>query len=157
MGHDRARSGFTIVELAVVLAIVALIAGLAAPRYAAAADRYRMKAAAYRLAKDMEMARTAARCESLSINVAYTTGAGGGYQITHMTPAFGTDPYTVDLSVDPYNVILTDADFGGFTTVKYDAFGVGPAGDVTLQSTRMVAKVHIPDQPGPATVAITGK
>ena len=46
MNRERARSGFTLVELVIVLAVISLIVGLAAPKYASAATRYRVKNAA---------------------------------------------------------------------------------------------------------------
>jgi type IV fimbrial biogenesis protein FimT len=54
------NAGFTLIELMIVIAIVAIIAALAVPSYRDMAERNRLKEAAESLASDMRFARTEA-------------------------------------------------------------------------------------------------
>ena len=60
------RSGFTLIELVMVLAIIGLITAIAAPRYAASLARYRAESAARRVAADLALARREAAASSSS-------------------------------------------------------------------------------------------
>lgn len=53
----RKRSGFTLIELAVVLAIVMILTGTAVPAFSRAVTTSRMQAAAYQLAGDLKLMR----------------------------------------------------------------------------------------------------
>jgi len=53
----RRRSGFTLVELAVVIAIVMILTGAAVPAFSRAVTTSRLQAAAYQLAGDLKLMR----------------------------------------------------------------------------------------------------
>lgn len=53
----RARFGFTLVELAVAIAIVIILAGMAVPAFGHVVATSRMQAAAYQLANDLKLMR----------------------------------------------------------------------------------------------------
>lgn len=56
-GAMRKRSGFSLIELAVVMAIVIIMTGLAVPAFGRMVETSRMQAAAYQLAGDLKLMR----------------------------------------------------------------------------------------------------
>src|SRR5664280_2583983 len=56
-GAMRQRSGFSLIELAVVMAIVIIMTGLAVPAFGRMVETSRMQAAAYQLAGDLKLMR----------------------------------------------------------------------------------------------------
>lgn len=156
MRSSRARRAFTIVELAVVLAILGLIAGLAVPRYSAAAARYRLKSAAYRMVSDLDMARAAARASSTSVTVNVVTGSSGQLQVTNLPAAVGPSPYTVSLAADPYRVTVDSANFSGSTSFIFNGHGVGADGTIVVSTRGIRASIVVSKEPGLTAVQFTG-
>lgn len=70
-------SGFTLVELMVVVAIVAILAVMAAPSYRDMIDRYRLRAATDDLVSVMSNARTNAVKLDRDVNVSFGSTAAG--------------------------------------------------------------------------------
>ena len=74
----RAHKGFTIIELVVTLAIIAILAAIAAPSFREYLATQRLKGAITELSTDLQFARS----ESVQKNAAITaTFAAGGYTI----------------------------------------------------------------------------
>jgi type IV fimbrial biogenesis protein FimT len=71
----RRRSGLTLIELMIALAIVAIIATLAVPSFGAGAERTRLKAAAETLASDYAEARHEAARRGAALHVDLRSGA----------------------------------------------------------------------------------
>lgn len=75
MGQQRrfqTRAGaFSLVELLMVTALVAVVAAIAVPRYAHALSRYRVDAAAGRVVVELELARAKAQAASGRYRVAF--------------------------------------------------------------------------------------
>jgi general secretion pathway protein H len=79
----RAESGFTLIEMLVVIAIVALIAALALPQFSGAQTKAAMTSTTHRLAAGLRSTRSLAmaqgRSEAFSLDLAhglYRAGAG---------------------------------------------------------------------------------
>ena len=68
-----ARAGFSLLELVIVLAIVATLATIAAPRYGASLAAYRVESAARRIVADLALARSMARTENRRVIVKFDT------------------------------------------------------------------------------------
>lgn len=154
MHSDRARSGFTLVELAVVLVILGLVAGIAAPRYAAAAARYRLKAATYRIAADLAQARAAARASSAAVKVTFSLTSPAQYQLTGGGGLPSSE--AVVLGNDPYRVTIKTVDFGGVQSVTFDGYGNATDGDIWVVSGALAGTIHYDSASGVATVAFVG-
>ncbi len=152
MRRHTARSGFTLVELAIVLAIMGLIAGMAAPRYAAAAARYRLKAAAHRIAIDLAQARTAARASSTAVRVTFSMTEPAQYQLS----GGGGLPSSTAVIVgnDPYRVKIKDVNFAGSAAVIFDGYGSAVDGDILIGSGGLVATIHYDNSSGVTTLVI---
>jgi prepilin-type N-terminal cleavage/methylation domain-containing protein len=149
-GDHRA---FSLLELVIVLAILALLASMAAARFAAASTHYRLDAAARRVAADFALARSWARTTSRSQPVVFQA-ASGKYQLPNVRPldtASGT--YFVYLKDAPYKLDSVKVDFAGQTTVTFDAYGYPDrGGTVTLEAGVALMKVVLDKTSGKATV-----
>lgn len=136
------RSGFSLVELVMVIVIIAMLASIAAPRFANATERYRVQLAAARLQADLLYARERAMATGKSLSVvvdpdAGTYTIGGVADPDHLLPQF-----TVNLAAEPYSIRIVTADFGGTGKLNINGFGVpgaggtirlsGGAGDITV-------------------------
>lgn len=122
VGTTHPRS-FTLAELVVVLAILALLAALAVPRYAQAVGRSRLEAAANRLVADLSLARNRAAQRSRSLKVAFNV-VSETYVIQGLAdPAHPAAMYTVDLRQEPYRAEIVSADCGGDETIVFNGFG----------------------------------
>ena len=129
---ERVRPAFTIVELLVVLAIIAVSAAIAIPRYGDSIARFRIESAARRVGADLGYARSIASGSSASTTVAFNV-ATEAYTVggaAHMdTRAAG---YLVRLAVDPYYAAIVSADFGGDAQVMFDGYGRPDSGGSVL-------------------------
>lgn len=149
----KLRTGFSLIELSLVLAIMAILAAVAAPRYASAVARYRTDAAARRVAADLNAACADARMTSSSRSVVFNRSTGI-YQISGMREldSSGT-AYSVNLSADPYLVSVGTANFGGTAQVTFSAFGAPDnAGSVTVVGGGITRTISLDASTGKASV-----
>jgi prepilin-type N-terminal cleavage/methylation domain-containing protein len=132
------RRAFSVLEVIIVLAIVGILASVAIPRFADAATRYRVDAAARRVVADLTLVRERAKQASSSEKVGFDV-ATNSYQISGMSdPDHPAQAYRVRLSEEPYYATIASADFAGQTAAVFDGFGLpvgiqGTAGTVVIQ------------------------
>ena len=106
LNSNSDRHGFSLVELVMVLAIMAIITALAVPHYNSSVSRYRADAAARRIASDLELAQSRA------------------YQLAGIADLNHPDqPYTVRLADPPYFAVLKSVNFAGSNTISFDGYG----------------------------------
>ena len=126
------NSGFSLLELLLVLGILVTFAGLAIPRYSDAVFRHQADLAARRVVTDLRQAQTYAKTTSTACTVSFSFNAEQ-YQMIDVPSLDGqSGDYTVDLSADPYHAKLTSADFDGATQVVFDGWGMPDSGGTVV-------------------------
>ena len=118
------RTGFTLLELVLVVCILAIISALAAPRYANSLNYYRADLASKRIAADLAMARGNAWAAGAHRTATFTV-ATSSYVVAGIRglDQAATD-YAVSLSSDPYCSQIVSANFNGLATVTFDGYGM---------------------------------
>lgn len=125
-----ATTGFTLIEVTLVVAIIAVMAAMALPRMAAATDRRRADLIARKVAADLTWVQAAARarCTTATLTVDAT---GKSYTMAGMTDASRVvSGLTVTFNDAPFSGKVTPAS----TVVSFNSSGI-PSASVTLTCT----------------------
>jgi type IV fimbrial biogenesis protein FimT len=130
-------TAFTMAEMVLVVATIAVLAAIAIPRYAGAINRYRVDMAAKRVVADLMLARSVARSTGNGQVMDFSTPANG-YTLTGYAATDGrSGDYSLKLSDEPYKVSLGTVAFGSpaSTSVRFTRYGTPEAGgSVTVSS-----------------------
>jgi prepilin-type N-terminal cleavage/methylation domain-containing protein len=128
----RARRGFTLLELVVVLALLALAIGIAYPGARAASDAWAVRAARDAAASVLAGARTAAQAHR-GAEVLVVVGEG---RVLTRSGARPLPELRLELGRD-WGVAVISPGFSGDTiVVRYDALGLGRIANRTLRFER---------------------
>jgi prepilin-type N-terminal cleavage/methylation domain-containing protein len=146
--------GYSLFEVAIVLALVGMAAAVAVPRHAAALDRYRADGSAAALVAMLERERATAAATGIDRRLAFdfldntcTIFAGR---------ALPTKIAAVDFADGPYPATLSFADFDGSPELLFDAQGACFAGgSIVLVRGRQVRTVVVTAGPDPTFRVIT--
>jgi len=79
----RRQHGLTLLELAIVVAVTAVVVAAAAPSFTALVDARRLDSAATRLAADIQLARSEAIARNRPLRLSLFTGTGASCWIVH--------------------------------------------------------------------------
>lgn len=111
------------VELVIVVLVMGILAGVAAPKYADSLDYYRVESASKRIAADLRYARALAIRTAAEQKVAFDT-ATGSYALPGAADInTGGAGYTVSLAGEGYPADIQTASFSGAATVTFDHQG----------------------------------
>ena len=130
--RTRPRAGFTLLELALVLAIVAVVSGVVVLSYGSALAGYRADAAAERLSMDIGLTQAKARGMSQSRVIIFSAGKNAYGILDEPGATSPTSPYVVYLSADPYQATLSSASFGGAGQLVFDGYGQPSSGGTVV-------------------------
>jgi prepilin-type N-terminal cleavage/methylation domain-containing protein len=146
-GGARRAAGpraFSLVEMVLVVAIIAVASAIAVPRYASSIARYRAETAARRVAADLALAAAHAADAGKPQAVVFVARSYLLPGMPHLDGK-GYGDYTVDLGSEPYNVTRVAAEFGGDAQVKFDLYGAPDTGGsvvIEVGDSRRVVVLH---------------
>jgi prepilin-type N-terminal cleavage/methylation domain-containing protein len=151
----KQSSGYTLIEVAIVMLVMSILAAVAAPRYLEATNRFRVEAAAKRIAADLNLVRENANSKGGTADGEWVT-----FDDNQDNYRLWSNPdidrpgseYWVHLQKTAYPVDLVHAKFtnaNGYTswsTLKYDMHGCAKSGsppgfpDAPLTSGQIVVQ-----------------
>lgn len=123
MSSEPTRAGFTLVELAVVVALLAVVAAIAAPRFASASARARLDAASSRVVNDISITAASARAASASRQMVFNT-LEDQYVMMGVPSRGAFVNRSVRLSGQPYETNLVSASFDGSPLLSMNGYGL---------------------------------
>ena len=144
------RRAFTLVELILVAAIIAVISGIAIPRYSASLSNFRARTAARRLVADIALAQSQARASSAKKEIEFTQT---GYTIKGIAGLDGKATYSVAFAEDPYHARIKLSFTPESSVLTFDGYGwPDRGGTIQVSSGSSVREITIDGTSGRATV-----
>lgn len=121
---SRVPRGYTLAEVVVVLAVIAIVSTIAIPRFSRTLTTTRLRSAAERLVLDFDQARRQAKANGANVTITFAV-AQSRYTVSNLTHLdFAGGSYLVELSQQPYGVKTTQAEFGGDASVTFNGYGI---------------------------------
>jgi type II secretory pathway pseudopilin PulG len=141
------------IELVIVLMTISIVAAIAVPHYAGALARYRLKAAAQRVAVDVQLVADSARATSTSRTIEFDLGTNA-YRIANLTNLDRTSStWSVNLGEAPYGTTMISADFGGDARIVFDGHGMPDSGgQIVLRHGSLQATLLVDRTSGRVTI-----
>jgi len=145
-----------LIELVLVIAIVAVIAAMAAPRYTDALARYRIDSTSRRIADDFALAQSRARSTSSSRTIVFNAASSSYQLIGERDLNVSGNTYSVNLAADPYYASVNKLNFGlnggpsvNTMTITFNGYGVpNTAGTVQIKCGAYTRKIMIDGDTG---------
>ena len=124
------HKGFTILELIVTIAIMAILATIAIPSFSNTIRLYRLRTATFNLKSHMEMAKTSAIKENNRVVIAFDVAANSYSVFVDSGAAAGR--ILVQTPLHP-SLSIVNADFDGNPVVRFNGRGLpNSAGEISL-------------------------
>ena len=146
------RYAFTLIELMVVLLIVAIMAAVAAPKYAESLASFRLQGVAQRIAADIRQARRYAQqnCTTQAINFDTATNS---YTLTGVNDVDRRSrTYQFSLASPEYECELVSANFNSTAILSFDIYGRPVnTGTIVVRSGNLTQTLSV-DELGQVTV-----
>lgn len=154
-----APTGFTLIEMILVVAIVATFAAVVIPRFGNSSDHHRAELSARKLVADLAFARDAARALSSPVTFRFSTDTHR-WTVSGIPPASGgvaADTF-VDLSEAPFasrieSVALTIPPDQRTSSLVFSAYGIPNASARVVIRSGTVRRTVVLTSPGGAVTA----
>lgn len=148
------RGSFSLVELAIVIAVIGVLVTIAVPRYAKFVTRHCVATASQRIMADLAFAQRQARLSGASQTVRFKVSLDEYRLVDVPDPDRSGADYVVRLGAEPYQVSIASVDFGGSAEVTFDIHGTPDrGGSVVVQGGRWVRQITVDPVTGGTTVA----
>lgn len=152
VGLIHKTSGFSLMEIMMVLAIIMTLGAVAIPRYADLLARYRLGIAAHRIVRDFALVRSEAKATSTQRTLQFDVEQDRYQLLPLVNLVDRQNPYAVNLSNQPYCVRLVSANFSDRTSVNFDGYGLAESGGtVVIQVGSSTKTIVLNDESGIAT------
>jgi len=150
-------SGFTLIELVIVVIIVAVLGAIALPRFARSIDIHRAETAAKRIVHDLNLARESARAQSASVTVSFDP-ASDAYTMSGQSDLdHANQQYAVSLRESPFHADLVSAVFDGDAEVVFDGYGLPDSGGtIVLETGHQEVVVELAAETGRSDITASG-
>jgi prepilin-type N-terminal cleavage/methylation domain-containing protein len=138
--HMRLRncqqlSGFSLLEMAIVVMILGILTSIATPMYFHALARGRVDAASRKIIADLAMVKSAAEVSSSARTIQFSSVNDGYTAVGVQDFDRPLSEYQLRVGSAPYWTNLVSVDFGGNESLVFDGFGrPDSAGTIVLQS-----------------------
>jgi type II secretory pathway pseudopilin PulG len=130
----------TLIDLAITVLVVGILAAAAVPRFAGALHTYRADAAAKRVAADLNFARDQAIATSVAQTVTFASN-GKSYALNGVSdPDHPSRSYEVVLAEEPY-AVKANVSLGSSKSVTFDIYGRPDHGGTITVSAGSESKV----------------
>lgn len=135
------RRGFTLVELAVVIAVLAVVSAVAIPRFASASARSRLDAAAARVVQDIAITASSAQAVGADRQLVFDSSTDE-YLLVGVRTRGGGMFRSVKLGDPPYETNVVSATFDGAPLLTLNGYGVPEtAGTIDLAVGRYAKRI----------------
>jgi prepilin-type N-terminal cleavage/methylation domain-containing protein len=120
---NNVRSGFSYIELVIVVLIISILSAVAAPRYLNALENTRVDAIVKRVVADMQIAKRRAQLTSKNQTVTFLVSENR-YEIVGMNDLdHPNQSYGYRLGANDGKAKLISANFGGSSDLGFDIYG----------------------------------
>jgi prepilin-type N-terminal cleavage/methylation domain-containing protein len=149
----RGQGGFSIVELLIVVAVIAIMAAVALPNLAGYLRNYRIRGASQQVAGEIQNARMKAITQNVNRGITFAVVDADSYRwVSDDAEARGDDPYLGTLLDLPTNVRFDQA-AGGATSIRFNRLGSACAPGTGACGTAFPVNFYASGESGRATLS----